>query len=45
VELSVKEQRYQAVMAVVQDGCRIAEVAERLGVLCRAVNKWIVPYQ
>ena len=32
VELSVMEQRYQAVMAVVQDGWRVVEVARRLGV-------------
>ena len=33
VELSVMEQRYQAVLAVVQDGWKVAEVAARLGVL------------
>jgi hypothetical protein len=32
VELSVMEQRYQAVLAVVQDGWKVIEVAERLGV-------------
>ena len=32
VELSVVEQRYQAVLAVVQDGWRVVEVAARLGV-------------
>ena len=32
VELSVMEQRYQAVLAVIQDGWRVVEVAERLGV-------------
>ena len=35
VELSVMEQRYQAVMAVVQDGWKVTEVAERLGVTRR----------
>ena len=30
VELSVMEQRYQAVLAVVQDGWKVTEVAERL---------------
>ena len=29
VELSVMEQRYQAVLAVVQDGWRVVEVARR----------------
>jgi DNA-binding NarL/FixJ family response regulator len=32
VELSVMEQRYQAVLAVVQDGWRITDIAARLGV-------------
>ena len=32
VELSVMEQRYQAVLAVVQDGWKVTEVAERLGI-------------
>jgi hypothetical protein len=32
VELSVMEQRYQAVLAVVQDGWKVVEVARRLGV-------------
>lgn len=32
VQLSVMEQRYQAVLAVVQDGWQISEVARRLGV-------------
>jgi hypothetical protein len=31
VELSVMEQRYQAVLAVVQDGWQVSEVARRLG--------------
>jgi transposase InsO family protein len=45
VELSVMEQRYQAVMAVVQDGWKITEVADRLGVTRQAVHKWIVRYE
>jgi hypothetical protein len=32
LELSVMEQRYQAVLAVVQDGWKVTEVAARLGV-------------
>jgi hypothetical protein len=31
-ELSVMEQRHQAVLAVVQDGWKVVEVADRLGV-------------
>lgn len=45
VELSVMEQRYQAVMAVVQDGWKITEVADRLGVTRQAVHKWIARYE
>lgn len=44
VELSVMEQRYQAVMAVVQDGWKVTEVADRLGVTRQAVHKWIARY-
>jgi hypothetical protein len=36
VELSVMEQRYQAVLAVVQDGWEVTEVARRLGSRVRA---------
>jgi transposase InsO family protein len=45
VELSVMEQRYQAVMAVVQDGWKITEVADRLSVTRQAVHKWIARYE
>jgi transposase InsO family protein len=45
VELSVMEQRYQAVLAVVQDGWRVTEVAERLGVSRQAVHTWIARYE
>jgi transposase InsO family protein len=45
VELSVMEQRYQAVLAVAQDGWKITEVAERLGVSRQAVHAWIVRYE
>jgi transposase-like protein len=45
VELSVMKQRYQAVMAVVQDGWKVTEVADRLGVTRQAVHKWITRYQ
>lgn len=45
VELSVMEQRYQAVMAVVQDGWKVTEVARRLGVARQSVHNWIARYE
>ena len=45
VDLSVMEQRYQAVMAVVQDGCKVVEVADRLGVARQSVHNWIARYE
>lgn len=45
VELSVMEQRYQAVMAVVQDGWKVTEVAARLGVARQSVHNWIARYE
>jgi transposase InsO family protein len=45
VELSVMEQRYQAVLAVVQDGWKIVEVAQKLGVSRQSVHAWLVRYQ
>jgi transposase InsO family protein len=45
VELSVMEQRYQAVLAVVQDGWQVSEVAARLGVSRQSVHAWIARYE
>jgi len=45
VELSVMEQRYQAVLAVVQDGWKVVEVARRLGVSRQSVHSWIDRYE
>jgi len=45
VELSVMEQRYQAVLAVVQDGWKVTEVAERVGVSRQTVHAWIARYE
>ena len=45
VELSVMEQRYQAVLAVVQDGWQVSEVARRLGVSRQSVHAWITRYE
>ena len=38
VEISVVDQRYQAVMAVLQEGWKVSEVAERLGVARQTVH-------
>jgi transposase len=45
VELSVMEQRYQAVLAVVQDGWQVTEVTHRLGVSRQSVHAWIARYR
>jgi transposase InsO family protein len=45
VELSVMEQRYQAVLAVIQDGWKVVEVAARLGVSRQSVHTWIARYE
>lgn len=45
VEPSVMEQRYQTVLAVIQDGWKVVEVADRLGVSRQAVHAWIAGYQ
>lgn len=45
VELSVMEQRYQAVLAVIQDGWKIVEVSRRMGVSRQTVHNWIARYE
>ena len=45
VELSVMEQRYQAVLAVVQDGWKVTEIAERMGVSRQTIHAWIARYE
>jgi transposase InsO family protein len=45
VELSVVEQRYQAVLAVVGDGVPVVEVAARFGVSRQAVHRWLRWYE
>jgi transposase len=45
VELSVMEQRYQAVLAVVQDGWKVTEIAERVGVSRQTIHAWIARYE
>jgi transposase InsO family protein len=44
-ELSVTEQRYQAVLAVIQDGETVKDVAARFGVSRKAVHGWLARYE
>jgi transposase len=43
-ELSVIEQRYNAVMEVLRDGHTVVEVADRYGVSRQAVHRWLRRY-
>ena len=45
VELSVMEQRYQAVLAVVQDGGKVVEGARRGGGSRQTLHAWIARYE
>ncbi|MEY2591176.1 MAG: hypothetical protein QOJ67_3160 [Acidimicrobiaceae bacterium] len=45
VELSMVEQRYEAVMAVLRDGEPVTEVANRFEVSRASVHRWIARYQ
>jgi transposase len=44
-ELSVAEQRYQAVMAVIGDGLSIRQVAEKVGVSRQTLHAWLARYE
>ncbi|KDO97102.1 transposase [Mycobacterium avium subsp. hominissuis A5] len=43
--MSVAEQRYQAVMAVVGDGLSISQVAEKVGVSRQTLHAWLARYE
>ena len=43
-ELSVVEQRYQAVLAVIEDGLSVTEVAAKVGVSRQTVHSWLARY-
>lgn len=43
-ELSVVEQRYQAILAVIEDGLSVTEVAEKVGVSRQTVHAWLQRY-
>jgi transposase-like protein len=45
LELSVVEQRYQAVLAVIRDGVPVIEVARRFDVSRQAVHRWLRRYK
>jgi transposase len=44
-ELSVVEQRYQAVLAVLSDGETVTDVAGRFGVRRQTVHEWLARYE
>jgi transposase InsO family protein len=44
-ELSVAEQRYQAVLAVISDGETVKDVAARFGVRRQTVHEWLAKYE
>ncbi len=44
-ELSVAEQRYQAVLAVISDGLSISQVAEKFGVSRQTLHAWLARYE
>jgi transposase InsO family protein len=44
-ELSVAEQRYQAVLAVISDGETVTDVAARFGVSRQTLHNWLAKYE
>lgn len=44
-ELTVVEQRYQAVLAVIGDGGTVTEVAARFGVTRKTLHAWLARYE
>ncbi|MCW2762446.1 MAG: hypothetical protein JWR85_2647 [Marmoricola sp.] len=44
-ELSVAEQRYQAVLAVISDGETVTDVAARFGGSRKTVHDWLAKYE
>jgi transposase-like protein len=44
-EMSVAEQRYQAVLAVIGEGSTVSEVAGRWGVSRQSVHGWLSRYE
>ena len=44
VELGVVEQRYRAVLEVLEEGTPVTEVARRYGVARQTVHQWLARY-
>src|SRR5580765_6703833 len=44
-EMSVSEQRYRAVLAVISEGETVTDVAARLGVLRQTMHAWLAQYE
>src|SRR5262245_35392834 len=44
-EMSVAEQRYQAVLAVIGDGGAVKDTAARFGVSRQTLHAWLVKYE
>jgi transposase InsO family protein len=44
-ELSVVEQRYQAVLAVISDGLTVSQAAEKTGVSRQTLHAWLARYE
>jgi transposase len=44
-ELSVAEQRYLAVLAVIADGLSVRQVAEKSGVSRQTLHSWLARYE
>ena len=44
-EMSVSEQRYLAVLAVIRDGDTVTEVAARFGVSRKTLHVWLSRYE
>ncbi|WP_192817320.1 helix-turn-helix domain-containing protein, partial [Mycobacterium sp. VKM Ac-1816D] len=43
--MSVAEQRYQAVLAVISDGLSISQVASKVGVSRQTLHSWLARYE
>ena len=44
-EISVAEQRYQAVLAAISDGLSISQVAGKVGVSRQTLHAWLARYE